>query len=206
MIVLRKKYHCGEIRPLFRGVLHSMISLLMFMSFILIYFENNFALIGTFFVFVSYLISSVFHLIYFENKIDYWINVLDHFGIQLHGIGMQMVSSNFKLDSISTITQIIINVIDSILCINIHNYITNIFHLLTFFISFSIGFFNTFGYEVFSNLFYFLGMIVYITGGLFYILKSPKSNEYWGYHELYHLFIAFGDLIFFYDAYVIGNL
>ena len=205
-IKLRNKYHCGEIKPIYRGILHMVISILMFLSFTMVYFKNNITLLGSLFVFVSYVVSSIFHLVHFDHKADYKMNILDHFGIQLHGIGMQMLSSKFNLSSYSTILQTITFVIDDMLCLYWHNYIDNIYHIMTFFISFAVGFFNTFGFEAFSNMFYFSGMMSYLVGGLFYVFKKPTSNKYWGYHELYHLFIGIGDLVFFYDAYNIGNL
>ena len=158
MVKLKKIYHDGEIRPNYRGILHSMFSLLMFANFMILYFENDAALYGSLLVFSSYIISTFFHLFPFEKKIDYWINVIDHIFISLHGIGMQMLSSNFNLYSYSSLFQISAFTIDSILCININNF------------------------------------------------KIPYSGENWGYHELYHLFIAVGDSIFFYDAYALGNL
>ena len=141
----------------------------------------------------------------FIKKIDYIINVIDHIGVQMHGFGMQMLSSTFKYNSISTILQLIIFCIDDILCIVYYNYIANIFHILTFFLIFIYSFFNTFGFDAFYNIFYFSGMISYIIGGIFYVTKYPSSNKYWGFHELYHLFVGIGDVIFFYDAYISGN-
>ena len=206
MVKLKKIYHDGEIRPNYRGILHSMFSLLMFANFMILYFENDAALYGSLLVFSSYIISTFFHLFPFEKKIDYWINVIDHIFISLHGIGMQMLSSNFNLYSYSSLFQISAFTIDSILCININNYIMHIYHILTFVSGFAIGFFNTFGLEVFTNMYYFIGMASYLLGAFFYIFKIPYSGENWGYHELYHLFIAVGDSIFFYDAYALGNL
>jgi len=205
-IKLKKEYHCGELRPYFRGVMHLLVSVLMFLSFIIVCFENNYAVLGSVFVFASYVISAVFHLIHFESETDYRINILDHFGVQLHGIGMQMLSMNFNPISIPSILQTISFIIDDILCIYLHNYISNIFHHITFFLAFTIGFFGTIGFDAFYNIFYFCGMSSYIIGGLFYVFKHPKSNEYWGFHELYHLFAGIGDIIFFYDAYTNGNL
>ena len=205
-IKLRKSYHCGEIKPYYRGIMHLLVSMLMFLSFIVICFENNYAFMGTMFVFASYVISTIFHLFHFELQTDYNMNLLDHFGIQLHGIGMQMLSMNFNPLSMPTILQTITFILDDILCLYFHNYISNIFHQITFFLAFAVGFFGTFGFDAFYNIFYFGGMMSYIIGGLFYIFKHPKSNEYWGFHELYHLFIGIADMIFFYDAYTNGNL
>lgn len=205
-IKLRKTYHDGEVKPKYRGILHMIISILIFLSMMIIYFKNNISFLGLIFVFSSYVISTIFHLIHFEPHIDYKVNLLDHFGIQLHGIGMQMLSSNFDPLSFSTILQTVSFIIDDLLCLYWHNYIENIFHILTFFMSFAIGFFYTFGFEAFTNSLYFSGAISYIIGGLFYLSKYPASDDYWGFHELYHLFIGFGDLIFLYDAYIFGNL
>ncbi len=205
-IKLKSSYHCGEPRPKYRGILHLLISLLMFLSFVIICFESNIAFLGTIFVFTSYMISTIFHLVDFSPDIDYKINVLDHFGVQLHGIGMQMLSSNFNPLSFPTIIQTISFAIDDILCIYFHNYISSIFHLLTFFVSFAVGFFGTFGFDVFYNVIYFAGFLSYTMGGMFYAFKRPQSDDYWGFHELYHLLIGIGDIIFFYDAYISGNL
>ena len=41
-------------------------------------------------------------------------------------------------------------------------------------------------------IYLFLGGILYTVGAIFYIFKGPQLNKYFGFHEIFHLFILIG--------------
>lgn len=54
--------------------------------------------------------------------------------------------------------------------------------------------------DAFASLFWLLlGGILYTVGGVIYAIKRPKfENEYFGFHEIFHVFVVLGTLCHFY--------
>lgn len=50
-------------------------------------------------------------------------------------------------------------------------------------------------------LFLLAGGVSYIIGAVFYIIKKPKINSYFGFHEIFHLFVLLGALFHYFLIY-----
>jgi hemolysin III len=163
------------------------------------------AIFGTTMV-LLYTASSVMHLYKGDAKIEKTLNIIDHAAIYLLIAGSYtpfcyaFLDGWWRVGMLTTIWTVALIGVTLKLGFNMYGHVSTAFYVLMGWIAAIIipkmlmsGYVSAMGMLA-------LGGIIYTIGAVIYALEKPNFHKYFGYHELWHLFVLGGSACHFIAA------
>ena len=201
----RKSYVDGAITPLFRGILHMIVSISMIIFNIMYFWQMGILkIISMMLIFSSYLFSTILHCVRLPEKKEMMVNVIDHIAIHHHIFACLLVFISSELIFYILCGIFILNYyVDAFYALKRgYNYLFTTRHISHYVVSMSIALMNAINYikylsSPFSIFLVFVAYGLYVSGQIIYVINrnNTKENKIWSYHETFHLFVTGGTVV-----------